>query len=798
MLISLSWLGKYVQVPDDTKTLVEELTMTGLNVERVLQTGFSDPNVVVGRVLSVADHPNADKLRVCRVDVGDDPVREIVCGAPNVAEDQKVLVALPGARLPDGTRIKAAKIRGVSSQGMICSERELGLGDDAAGIMVLDADLAAGAPIGDVLPPPDEVLEIEVTPNRPDLLCHVGVARELAAIQRSPLVVPSVEVASRGDDGTFEVEIEDAKDCARYVGQLVRGVGVGPSPMWLQAALEGVGQGSVNNIVDIMNYVMLELGQPLHAFDFRRVKDHRIIVRRARERERLLALDGAEHELSPEELVIADPRGPVAIAGVIGGEESAVHADTVDILIESASFEPGVVRRGRKRLSISTDASYRFERGVDRDGCLRAAARAAQLVLELAGGEMGPVVDAYPAPAGPRIITIRRAQTRRILGAELTTAEISDHLAALGFETRERSEDALAIEAPAFRPDVQEEIDLIEEVARIYGYDRIGKGWTFRTTTFAHHPPYEQFTESLCDHLAARGYCEVATSSFTDGREIADFGWPDGDVRRSPMPLRNPLNSNHRYLRTSLLPGILDVIRWNLDRGMRRIRLYETGRVFLAPGGADRLPDERMRLAIAVSYPGAPDFWNHSKTTPDLFDIKQEIEIILRSFNIDLGSEVQYDFDVATGQFRYRLKQGTLIEGGVVSDQVSRRYDFEQPVWYASLDLAGLFQHHTSQPRLKPLVEYPSSKRDLSLIAGPGVGYARIEKSLVKSGGRLLESLQLFDVYRGEKVDGDRTAYGVRLTFRSTERTLTDGEVDEIIDKVLTRLRNELKIELRT
>ncbi|MEE9271631.1 MAG: phenylalanine--tRNA ligase subunit beta [Candidatus Krumholzibacteria bacterium] len=798
MLISLSWLKKYVRIPEDTRVLVDKLTMTGLNVERVLPTGFTDPNVVVGRVVGVSDHPNADKLRVCRVDAGGKAPRDIVCGAENVAEGQNVLVALPGAKLADGTRIKQAKIRGVRSDGMICSERELGLGDDAAGIMVLEGEYVPGAPVSEVLPPPDEILEIEVTPNRPDLLCHVGVAREVAAIERSPLELPKVKTSSSSGKAPFKVTIEKPEDCPRYVGKLVRGIRVGPSPMWLQSSLEGVGLNSVNNIVDVANYVMLEMGQPLHAFDIKQIRDSHIVVRRARDGEALLALDGKNYELTAETLVIADARQPVALAGVIGGELSAVHGDTVDILIESANFDTTVVRRGRKGLGITTDASYRFERGVNRDGCLRAAERAADLICELAGGEAGPVVDAYPAPLAAKTIDIRRDRTRRILGADLTAAEIDEHLTALGFETVARSDDKLSILVPSFRLDIEEEIDLIEEVARLYGYDQIGKAWKFRTTTFAENPPYDQFVEDLCDHMAARGYCEVATSSFTDGREIEDFAWPEDDPRRTPIPIRNPLNVHHRYLRTSLLPGMLDVIRWNIDHGVRRLKLFQAGRVFLAPRGTTQLPEEQALLGLAVSYPNTADFWNNLKLAPDLFDIKEELEVFLRSFNIDFGAGLQYGFDGATGQFRYRFKNDTLIEGGVVNEQVSRRYDFEQPVWYASLDLVRLFQHHASQPRLRPIVDYPSSKRDLSLIAGQGVEFAQIEKSLVKTGGRLLESAQVFDVYRGDKIASGHTAYGVRLTFRSSKGTLTDAEVDQIIDKVLTRLKNELKIELRT
>jgi phenylalanyl-tRNA synthetase beta chain len=802
MLVSLAWLKKYVSVPVDTPALMTDLTMAGLNVARRIERGYRGDQIVVGKVLEVTRHPNADTLSLCRVEVSPGSVSEIVCGAPNVAAGQWVLVALPGAALPGGTKIRSAKIRGARSDGMICSAKELGLGEDSAGIIVLDREFAIGTPMAEVFPPPGEAIEIEVTPNRSDLLSHVGVAREIAAIYRVPLKIPVKTPATAAGKGTtrrdFEVEIEDGSDCARYVGQRVKGVRVGPSPRWLVDALETVGLRTVNNVVDAANYVMLELGQPLHAFDFEKLRGSRIVVRRGEKREKLLALDGKIYELDPEVLVIADSKSPVALAGIIGGEESSVHDDTTEILIESANFQPRRVRAIRKRFGTSTDAAYRFERGVDPELCRVAAERAADVIREVAGGETGAAHDVYPAPRQPIVLTIRKTATRRLLGADLSTEEIEDFLKRLGFQAQSRTARDVVIEVPSHRLDVREEIDLIEEVARVYGYHQIGKSWSYRCSTYAVRPAFEDFLDALASHMTSRGFSEVLSSSFTDGRELEDFDWEPKDLRRNPVPIRNPLNANHRYLRTSLIPGMLDVTRRNFDHGTRALRLFQIGKTFLSPWGHGQLPEERTQLVILMTKTAGTDFWNNFKKELDLFDLKAEIEMILGAFHIDLASDTAYTFDGSRGRFAYASEQRALVEGGILSADVERRWDFEQAIWFAGIDIDDLHRRVPDRPKFRPLPEYPSARRDLSLVARSGVGYADIQKAVVKSAGALLESLHAFDVYDGSKAGGDWIAYGLRLSFRSPGRTLTDGDVDHAIGKILSDLKKKLGVELRT
>lgn len=799
MNVSVSWLKNYVDIPVDAQTLARDLTMLGLNVERTFLRGVSDDSVVIGHVQDVVPHPNADRLRLCRVDVGASQPLSVVCGAANVAAGQFVPVALVGAKLPNGLKIRKSKIRGIDSEGMICSEIELGLGDDAEGILVLDGTFTPGDPASGALGSSDVLLELEITPNRPDQLSHIGVAREVAALYKTDLRLPYREIGSAWDEpGLLSIDIQNPNDCYRYVGRVIRGVTVGPSPGWLRNALECVGLNSINSIVDIANYVMMETGQPLHAFDMAKLGSTRVGVRRGRKGEKIKALDEMRYDLDEGHLVITAGDAPVAIAGVIGGLDSAVTERTVDLLLESAAFNLRVVRKTRKSLNLNTDASYRFERGSDRSLCRAASDRACELILELAGGSAGVVVDAFPAPAEPKTVRITRSNTGRILGLDITTGEIAGLLERLRFEVVERAGDAVTVRVPSFRDDVLEEADLIEEVARLYGYEHIGKGWGFRTTTFAKLNPFDKFVDEVSNHLASRGFTELVTSSFTDGSELDLIDWEKNDPRRRQIAIKNPMTQNQSYLRTSLLPGVLDAIRRNFDYGSRKIDVFAVGKVFLTSSDQSGLPRERTMLALARTRPNGKDFWNCSKKTVDLFAIKSEIESVTALENVDISGKLAYDFEAGTGRFVYRDRDGVVIEGGIVPTRLAAKADLDQAVWYALADLELLFQLRAAKHRMSPLPEYPVSKRDLSLVTPAGVTYGEIQKSLVKNGGQLLESISTFDVYQGESIPAGAVAVGVRLYFRSPDRTLTDGEVEKILDKVVHKLKSELGVTLRS
>ena len=795
MLVSVSWLKRYVEIPVDAATLAHDLTMLGVKVERVHAAGPAHPAVVIGHVLEARPHPGADRLTVCRVDAGGGAPMEIVCGAPNVAAGQTVAVALPGAVLAGGLKIRKSKIRGVVSNGMICSEIELGMGEDAAGIMVFDSQAAPGTALSDALGGAEPVLEIEVTPNRPDQLGHIGVAREVAARYGVPLRMPEADVhCSTDGEPCFGVRIENPDDCYRFTGRVVRGVHVGPSPAWLRGELERVGLKSINNIVDVTNFVMMEYGQPLHAYDLGRLQG-RIGVRRGRKGERLAALDEVTYAVDGEALLITDDDVPIGVAGVIGGMDTRVTEKTVDLLVESAAFEPRLVRRTRRAMNLSTDASYRFERGSDRTVCMTASDRATRLILEIAGGAAGEAVDAFPAPMPPRTVAIRPSFASRVLGVSLSGDEIASLLERLSFATS-GGDDSIAASVPSFRVDVAEEADLIEEVARLYGYDRIGQGWSFRSTTPARLDAFDGFVQAIGAHLCARGYTEVMTSSFTDGREVGLVGWSADDPRIRPVEIRNPLSANHRFLRTSLLPGVLGVVQHNADRGNKDIRVFHAGPVFLArPEGG--LPEESPRLLLACSRPPGKNFWNQPNPELDLFDMKEEAERVLAAVRVD-WERMTFSFEATAGRFLYAARGRTVVEGGVAGAAVCEAYEIAQPLWWAELDLGALFELRSRRSAFRPVSAYPVSKRDLSLVTPAGVDWAQIEKTLVKHAGRLLESHWVFDVYRGESLPDGHTAYGVRLQFRSAEGTLRDADVDAAVAKVVSKLQSDLGVALRS
>jgi phenylalanyl-tRNA synthetase beta chain len=799
MNVSVAWLRQYVDIPVDIPTLAHDLTMHGIKVERCEVAGLSERLVVVGHVLEARPHPDADRLRVCRVDIGAAEPLEIVCGAPNVAAGQRVPVALVGARLPHDLKIRKSKIRGVTSNGMICSQVELGLGSESGGIMVLDTDAPLGTPLADVLGPTDAALELEVTPNRPDQLSHIGVAREIAAIYRVPLRIPAPVVAPGADDGAeVSVEIADPGDCFRFVARVIRGVRVGPSPAWLADALARTGINSVNNIVDVTNYVMMETGQPMHGYDLALLPSAAMGVRRARAGETIEALDGARYDLGAEHLVITARDVPVGVAGVIGGMATRITADTRDILLESAAFDPRAVRRTRRLLNISTDASYRFERGSDRDACRRASDRACELIMQVAGGTAGVLVDEYPAPAGERRATVKRATVKRLLGESLSAEKIADILDRLELKRVSVERDAVTVSVPTFRWDIDGEADLVEEVARIHGYDNIGRAWKYRATVPSKPDPFDRFIDRVSDHLVARGHTEVLTSSFTARREERWFNWDDADPRANPIALRNPLSANHTHMRTHLLPGVLDAVARNMARGRREIYAFSVGRVFLRAGEEGSLPDEPVHLAIVRTRPRGAGFWRGGAEPVDLFEIKAEVESLLATHLPAVVEELSYDFEPGHGTFRWSGRRRVMIEGGILPAAAARELDIEQPLWYAVLDLGALFERNATPAAYRPFSEFPSSRRDLSLIAPPGVTWGQIEKHVAKGGARLLESLQVFDVYRGASIGEGRVAYGVRLSFRSSDQTLKDADVDAVVTKIVTKLEAELGVVLRS
>ena len=806
MKISLDWLGDYVDHDSSPESLADLLTMAGLEVEDIERRGASLDGVVVGHVLEAEAHPNADRLTLCRVDVGAEEPVQIVCGAPNVAAGQKVPVAtvgttllLPSRKNPsekEPVTIQQAKLRGETSEGMICAEDELGLGDDHDGIMVLDERAEVGRPFEAYLKAQgrqtsDVVLDIAITPNRPDAISHLGVARDVAALTDGVLQRPDVALPEPGGRTSEEIEVEiEAPDaCRRYATMVVRGVDVGPSPAWMQRRLEAVGLRPRNTIVDITNYVMYECGQPLHAFDLGQIAGAKIIVRHASEEETFTTLDSIERKLSPDALLICDAERPIAIAGVMGGENSEVTEATTDVLIESAYFDPSTIRKTAKALGLQTDASYRFERGVDAEGQVWAAARAAQLMAELAGGEvMSGLVDAHPKPVPAREVTLRLGRLNRLLGIEVPPEEAARLLEAIGFtvETEESPLAALAEEVmkgrpldrvdvdgpslrcgvPSFRPDVEREVDVIEEVARLYGYDRIPEPARVPVPNAAFtEPAAGVLRQQARRRLSGQGFREVYTNSMLPQDVAERFNQPplvpseSGEV----VTTLNPVSQEMAALRPSLLPGVLQIIRFNQNHGQRALRLFEFGHVFrradqegaFIPGYA-----EHEAVLLALSGLRREASWDGSAEEIDFFDAKGAAETLLEALGIpDVTMTPHHDATPLTTH-HLSVRSGEIALGIVarLSDTAADAFDLSAPVYFAELDWSRLTKLAASlhQVEYQPVSRFPVVERDLAVVVDRDQAAGALLSAIHEAGRPLVRDASVFDLYEGDRLAADK------------------------------------------
>jgi phenylalanyl-tRNA synthetase beta chain len=795
--VSLEWLRRYVEIEETPEVLAHDLTMFGLNVEEIHRNDAPFSGVVYGRVLEVEKHPQADKLSLCLVDVGRGEPLRIVCGASNVRPGIAVPVALHGAVLPDGFKIKRTKIRGEKSEGMICSERELAIGEDADGIMELSFEEQPGVDIGSRLVSGDVILDIEVTPNRPDQLCHLGIAREISALYQRPLAVP--EVFSLERDETFRLEIENQKDCPRYSAAFIENVKVQQSPDWMQELLKAVGVKPINNVVDVTNFVLMELGQPLHAFDREKLAKDTIIVRRARKGEYLVTLDGEKRELDGEVLVIADSEHPVALAGVMGGEETEVTDRTTRLLLESAMFESRLIRSARQRFKLETEASYRFEREGDVGITKTALERACFLLEAMGAGEPRSFCrDLVPDPSvlEQTRLPLRVSQANRVMGTHLSASDISTLLERLELEST-GFDNSLEVSIPSFRRDLNQEIDLIEEVARLYGYDNIGRDRDAGRGgyVFAVRHESDRSRQSVCDYMSARGFIEVITTSFMDPEDPVRIGWKESDPRRKALPIENPLTAIQSHLRTSLLPGLLHVVKRNPPGEHEGLRLFEMGKVFIpAPNGAG-LPTEELHLIALFARKALPLQWLEKQRDFGYFDMKGELEALLEFTGMEMESlsisrAGEEDMGYLFNCFNDKV---LLIECGMLSKRVTHRFDVDTPVFYFDLSVEGL---QGASGRYRAISPYPAVKRDLCLIANEKVTFGDITK-LVKKRAKYLESISLFDYYRDGRIGAGKRSYTFRLGFRSIEGTLDDTAVDREIERILESLKRELQVTLR-
>ncbi len=791
MKITYRWLGEFIDLTWDWRELVQRLTMSGPETKSVEDLAEGLRHVVVGQVLACKPHPRADRLSVCTVELGNQTA-EVVCGAPNVAAGQKVPVALPGARLAGGLQIEAARIRGVLSAGMICAEDELGLGDDHRGIMVLDPALVPGTPLAEALGLDDVVLEFEVTPNRPDCLSAMGLAREVRALTGAAVRLPPVELAPGGPAcrDSVQIRIEAPADCPRYVGQVVRGVRVGPSPAWLQRRLRAIGQRPINNVVDVTNYVLFELGQPLHAFDLSRLDGAQIVVRRARSGERLETLDGQLRALDEEVLVIADAAQPVALAGIMGGSASQVSEQTTDILIEGAYFERRRVRAGAKRLAVSTEASLRFERGVDWAMTPVAVARAAHLIARLAGGQPAPEpIDAIVAPLETPTVRLRAARANALLATSLTAAQMAATLRRLGC-TVALEGPVLQVQVPSYRPDLQREVDLIEEVGRIHGYDGIegraaARGEWLRPPTVA-----QRLERELCQRAVGLGFDEVTTNTVIEQR------WLELAGESGALALANPPSEALSRLRTALCTSLLDVARRNLRRRLDRVAIFEIGTCFRQEAG-QRAHREYRRLGLLWIGRATRSTWQADQRDVDLLDLKGALEDLLDGRNLRL---VPADSPMLRPGRSTRVEVEGVPCGilGEVNPPLASWFDLDRPAHIFELELDALAQVWAQpRPSFRPLPKYPAIERDLAVVVPESVTWECICQHVRAASPALLESVALFDVYRGGQIPPGHKSMAFSVCLRSATGTLEDRQADGEMARIVARLSAEVGAELR-
>ena len=819
MLIPLSWLKKYVPVSLPPSELARRLTMAGTEVEAVHEIGggWEPDKVLVGRVVKVDPHPNADRLTLPTVDLGNGETATVVCGAPNVVAGQKIAFAREGARLvsPRTGKIetlKKSKIRGVVSAGMVCSDLELGLGDDHEGIRVLDEDAPVGTPLIDYLG--DTVFNIDVTPNRPDCLSVLGVAHEVAALTGEEVAEPDLSYTEDGAqiEDQVTVEIADPDLCYRYTASLITGITVGPSPRWLTEPLEKAGQRPINNIVDVTNYVMLEYNQPLHAFDFDTVKDRTITVREARPGETLVTLDGENRRLGPPMLMVADSTDAVGLAGVMGGASTEIGQSTTSVLLESANFNPVNTRRTAATLGLSTEASYRFERGIRADLAPLALRRATQLILQVAGGKASKgIIDAYPGRQEPPAVKIGRARIEQVLGVDVPMAKVEEILTSLGFSRAAAHEegdtgaaesdagDSLRMKAPYWRSDIAIEDDLVEEVARVLGYD--GLPTSMMSTAIPHQvpQPFTVLKDRVKDLLAASGMREVVSYPLTDLESLGKANSPVSGTE--PLKIANPMTDQLAYLRTTLRSSILQVLARNWrNAGEEGVRLFEMGRAYLAKdgGGVVDLPIEREMLIGVLSGQRMPVSWLADRERMDFFDSKGVIEVLLGELGVQAAYEPAEDPIMHPGKTADIVCDNERL--GVVGEvhpRVLSGFDIaEGPVAMFEIDLQALFRaaqrFHGSYSSAS---RFPDSERDLALVVADDVPADRI-RAIIDHNKLVVRSVP-FDLYEGREVPAGKKSIAYRIVFQSPTGTLTSEQVSRAQEHILRQLQQELGAELR-
>lgn len=815
MKISLNWLNQYLS----NKLSVEEaeiiLTNVGLEVEDI--TKFESikgglKGLVIGEVIEKEKHTDADKLSVTKVDLGTGELFQIVCGAPNVAAGQKVVVATPGTTLYNGDEkfeIKKSKIRGVESNGMICAEDEIGIGQSHDGIIVLPSDTPIGTLASDYFKvESDYILEINITPNRPDATSHIGAARDIVAFQKikdanATLLIPNIQKNELDNSkSSIKIEIENIDACPRYSGIVINNIEVKDSPQWLKNKIESVGLRSINNIVDITNYVQFEFGHPLHAFDLSKIKNQKLVIRSAKENEKLITLDDIERKLNSSDLMICDTEKPLCIAGVFGGKDSGVSLNTTSIFIESAYFNPVSIRKTSKLHGLKTDASFRFERGTDPNITIITAQRAAELIVQVAGGNLECLVDYYPIKIPNNIISFNILKSNKIIGVELRKDTVISILNGLGFKIISEENEILKLEVPAYKVDVTREIDVVEEIIRIYGLNEIPINENL-SVSYTTKPKSNKIREKITNFLVNNNYYEILTNSLSYS---AHEQKNNGSVKEDVVFVLNPISSELDILRNELIYSGLNVVNHNLNFKNKSISIFEFARTYHIDMSkeSDQFRNnyfEKNKLGIWLCGDATSEAWYSKSDTVGFFHLKGIVSSILDLLSIPTLPIVEKEIPNFQNGFEiygFKNKNKPMIQLGLVSSKIIKNHDIKLPVFYAEIDLEVLNDNFTTTfSNYKPIAKFPSVRRDLALVVDKNVKYEELKTLAFKTDKSILKEVSIFDVYEGKGIDPNKKSYALSFTFQDANKTLTDNEIEKVISKLIEQYEKQVQAEIR-
>ncbi len=798
MKVTLNWLKEFVPIHLSPKDLAHGLTMAGLEVESIMPVGDLSPLIVTAKIEKIEKHPHADRLTVCQVNTGSPSpeIHTIVCGAKNMKEGDVVPLAEPGAILPNGKKIERSKIREVESAGMLCSEEELGLASSASGLMILPSHTPLGKSVAEILNLSDVLFEINVTPNRSDCLSVMGIAREIAAITQEIFTPLLLKLPKKGFSlkGKLAIEAKEKKTCPRYTARMIRGVKILPSPFWVQYRLKNVGIRPINNVVDATNYVMMETGHPLHAFDHEFIAGGKIKVERALQKTSFKTLDENERILNPDDLLITDSEKPLALAGVMGGFHSAVSEKTQDLVLEAAVFDPVSIRKTSKRLGVMTESSYRFERGVDSQGVKTASDRLAQCILAWAGGEIShEFLDTHSRPFAPKKIDLRIPRIHKILGVSFSPKKVESILKSLQIKIRKKTKESWRCTVPSYRKDLEREIDLIEEIARVGGYSKIPETLPTGRAHLTHDFDQEPKERLLRNTLQARGFSEWIHYGFSSEKKIRRAGL---DIQQSFL-IANPLSEDFSRMRSSLVPSVLESLKYNLDRQNHPLKVYEFGNVYVKNTSGHFLESKRVCLAwMGKRY---EKHWAYSREEVDYYDLKGEVEGIWKTLHLPSFSLVPSKKEYLHPGKSAEILLGEVSVGhyGLIHPQVALNFELEVPVVLGEIDFSTLLKLSTFIPHFEALPRYPSIERDLTLVVPEELKVQEVIDKISSLRINLIQEVKFFDIYRGAPIEEKKKALTYSICYQDKDRTLTDEEINQTHTNLVERLKTLLPIEWR-